>query len=291
MRKFSLIALFGLLFYPFVTSVFFVVDERQHAIVSGAGEIKRVISEPGLYYKKPAPLEDVSLFDKRIVTSETTAQEKVATSEKEVAMIDSFVKWRINDPRLFYVSFTGSMQQAQDKVLQMTKAALAEEVRHYTLNELLTGDRSELVGEMQKGMATEAKKLGIAIIDVRLKRIGYSSNAVVFEQMKTERARVANETRSNGIAEAERIRADADKQHTIIIAEATRNAQKIRGEGDAKASRLYAQAFGQNPEFAKFYRTLEAYRATFNSRNDVLVVDPSSEFFKYMKNPKASGAK
>ncbi|RJX32861.1 MAG: protease modulator HflC [Oxalobacter sp.] len=290
MRKFSLIALFGLILYSLVTSIFFIVDERQHAIVSGSGQIKRVISEPGLYYKTPAPLEEVILLDKRIVTSEITVPEKVATSEKEVAMIDSFVKWRVDNPRLFYVSFSGSMQQGQDKVLQMVKAALAEEVRHYTLKELLTGDRSELVDEIQKGMAAEAKNLGIVIVDVRLKRIGYSNNAAIFDQMKAERTRIANETRANGVAEAERIRAEADKKHTIIIAEAARQAQKIRGEGDAKAAKLYAKEFGKNPEFAKFYRTLEAYRATFNSRNDVIVVDPSSEFFKYMRNPKATGA-
>lgn len=291
MRKFLFLVLIALFLYPFVSTIGFVVDQRQYAIVFVTGEIKQVITEPGMYYKKPTPVEDVIILDKRIMTAEMAEPEKVATSEKTIALVDSFVKWRINDPRLFYVTFSGSVQQAQDKMLQMVKAALNDEIKNYTMEELLTGDRAELTDEIQKTMAAEAKTLGVTIVDVRLKRVDYVDNAPVFEHMKAERTRLANERRSTGVAEAERIRADADKQQTIIIAEAHRSAQRIRGEGDAKASRLYAQAFGKNPEFAKFYRTLEAYRATFNSRSDIMVVDPSSEFFKYMRNPKAAGAK
>ena len=291
MRKFLLLILVALFLYPFVSTIGFVVDQRQYAIVFATGEIKRVITEPGMYYKRPTPLEDIVLLDKRTLTAEMPEPEKMATSEKKIVLVDSFVKWRIDDPRLFYVTFSGSVQQGQDKMLQMVKAALNDEIKNYTTAELVSGDRSELMVDIQETMAKEAKALGISIVDVRLKRVDYLDNAPVFEQMKAERTHLANETRSNGAAEAERIRADADKRQTIIIAEAHRNAQRIRGEGDAKASRLYAQAFGKNPEFAKFYRTLEAYRATFNSRSDVMVVDPSSEFFKYMRNPRASGAK
>ncbi len=291
MRKFLLLLLIALFLYPFVSTIGFVVDQRQYAIVFATGEIKQVITEPGMYYKNPTPLENVILLDKRTLTAEMPEPEKMATSEKKIVLVDSFVKWRIADPRLFYVTFSGSVQQGQDKMLQMVKAALNDEIKNYTTAELVSGDRSELMADIQETMAKEAKALGISIVDVRLKRVDYLDNAPVFEQMKAERTHLANETRSNGVAEAERIRADADKRQTIIIAEAHRNAQRIRGEGDAKASRLYAQAFGKNPEFAKFYRTLEAYRATFNSRSDVMVVDPSSEFFKYMRNPRASGAK
>jgi modulator of FtsH protease HflC len=291
MKKFVFIILFGLLLYPFVSTIAFIVDQRQYAVVFSTGEIKQIISEPGWYYKKPTPIENVIMLDKRIMTAEMGEPEKMATSEKKIVLVDSFVKWRIANPKLYYLSFNGSLQQAQDKVLQLVKFALNEEVKNYTAIELITGDRNELMDDIQKKMAGEAKAIGIDIVDARIKRVDYSDNEPVFEQMKAEQTRKANETRSSGVAEAERIRAEADKKHTIIIAEANRNAQKIRGEGDAKAARLYAQEFGKNPEFAKFYRTLEAYRATFNSRNDVIVVDPSSEFLKYMKNPKPSGAK
>jgi len=293
MKKSFLIVVVGLILFPFVSTIGFVVDQRQYAIVFALGEVKQVISEPGLYFKLPAPLQNVIKLDRRILTTDSSEPDRIITAEKKNILVDTFVKWRIVDPKLYFVSFTGDEQRAQDRMLQITKSALNDEITKRTVAEVISGERIKLMADIQKKMTDEAKPIGIEILDVRLKRVDYVDqiNASVYDRMKAERLRVANELRSTGFAESEKIRADADRQRTVIIAEAFRDAQKIRGEGDAKASRLYAQAFGQNPEFFKFYRSLEAYRATFNSRSDVMVVDPSSEFFKYMKNSKPTGAK
>ena len=292
MKKAFVIIVVGLILFPFVSTTGFVVDQRKYAIVFGMGEIKQVISEPGWYFKLPVPLENVILLDRRILTTEATEPDRIITAEKKNILVDTYVKWRISDPKLYYVSFSGDEQRAQDRMLQISKSALNDEITKRTVGEVISGERVKLMAAIQKKMQDEAKQIGIDIVDVRLKRVDYVDqiNSSVYDRMKAERTRVANELRSTGSAESEKIRADAERQRTVIIAEAFRDAQKIRGEGDAKASRLYAQAFGQSPEFYKFYRSLEAYRATFNNRSDVMVVDPSSEFFKYMKNSKPAGA-
>ena len=291
MKKMVLFILICVGLYPFVSSIFLIVDERQYAVVFTTGEIRQVIAKPGLYFKKPSPLENAVILEKRTLTSEMVAPEKMTTSEKKFVNVNAFVRWRVTDPKLFYVSFDGSMQRAQDRMLQMTKSSLNESFKHYTMEALLKNDRRKLLDKVKKDMLPEAKSLGISLVDVRIKRLDYLDNEEVFARMKVERVRIASERRANGAAEAEKIRANADKKQTVLIANAKRDAQKIKGDGDAKAARLYAREFGRDPEFAKFYRSLEAYRATFNSRNDVIVVDPSSEFFRYMRNPKASGAK
>jgi membrane protease subunit HflC len=273
-------------------STMFVVDQRQYAIVFALGEVKNVISEPGLHFKLPPPFQNVIFLDKRILTLDTPDADRFITAEKKNILVDAFVKWRIVDPRLYYVSFSGDERSAQNRMAQIVKASLNEEITKRTVREVISGERGKVMDGIQKKVTEEAKQIGVEIVDVRLKRVDYVDqiNASVFERMKSERARVANELRSTGAAESEKIRADADRQRTVILAEAYRDAEQVRGEGDAKASQIYAQAFGQSPEFYKFYRSLEAYRASFKTRNDMLVIDPNSEFFKYFKNPTAGSS-
>ena len=268
----------------------FVVDQRQYAIVFAMGEVKNVIEEPGLYFKLPSPLQNVLFLDKRILSTETHEPDRIITAEKMNILVDSYVKWRIVDPKLFFVSFGGDEQRTQDRMAQIVKAALNDEITKRTVGEVIAGDRNQLMTAVKNKMANETRHIGVEIIDVRLKRVDYVDqiNDSVYERMKSERTRVANELRSIGEAESEKIRADADKQRTIILAEAFRDAEKIKGEGDARASRIYAQAFSKNPEFYRFYRSLEAYRESFKDKKDVLVVDPSSEFFRYMKHSKGA---
>ncbi|MCM1512544.1 MAG: protease modulator HflC [Oxalobacter formigenes] len=266
----------------------FVVDQRQYAIVFALGEVKNVIEDPGFHIKLPAPLQNVVFLDKRILSSETHEPDRIITAEKMNILVDWYVKWRIVDPKLYYVSFGADEQRTQDRLAQIVKASLNDEITKRTLRQVIAGDRDSLMAAIKKKMSDEARQIGIQIVDIRIKRLDYVEqvNNSVYERMKSERTRVANELRSTGAAESEKIQADADRQRTVILAESYREAEKIRGQGDAKASRIYAQAFGQNPEFYRFYRSLEAYRASFNSKKDVIVVDPSSEFFRYMKSPK-----
>ncbi|HJV85785.1 MAG TPA: protease modulator HflC [Noviherbaspirillum sp.] len=282
----ALIVLFVLL------STLFVVDQRQYAIVFALGEVKKVINEPGLHFKLPPPFQNVLFLDKRILTLDTPEADRFITAEKKNILVDAYVKWRIVDPRLYFISFTGDERRAQDRMQQVIKAALNEEITKRTVREVISGERGKVMNAIQKKVADEARQIGVEIVDVRLKRVDYVEqiNNSVYDRMKAERVRVANELRSTGAAESEKIRADADRQRTVILAEAYRDAENVRGDGDAKASQIYAQAFGQNPEFYRFYRSLEAYRASFKNRSDMMVVDPNSEFFRYFKNPAAGSS-
>jgi membrane protease subunit HflC len=289
--------LISLLIFAFIAlsilfSTIFVVDQRQYAILFAFGEVKKVINEPGLHFKLPPPFQNVLFLDKRILTIDPPDTDRFITAEKMNILIDAFVKWRITDPKLYFVSFGGDEKRAQDRMSQIVKAALNDEITKRTVREVISGERGKVMDAIRKKVEDEAKQIGVNIIDVRLKRVDYVDqiNASVYDRMKSERLRVANELRSTGSADSEKIRADADKQRTVILAEAYRDAEKMRGEGDAKASQIYAQAFGQNPEFYKFYRSLEAYRASFKTRQDLMVVDPNSEFFKYFRSP-AGGAR
>ena len=274
-------------------STVFVVDQRQYAILFAFGEVKQVINEPGLHFKLPPPFQNVVFLDKRILTIDPPEADRFITAEKKNVLIDAFVKWRIIDPKLFFVSFGVDEQRAQDRMSQIVKAALNEEITKRTVREVISGERGKVMDALRRKVEEEAKQIGVDIVDVRLKRVDYVDqiNASVYDRMKSERARVANELRSTGFAESEKIRADADKQRTVILAEAYRDAENMRGEGDAKASQIYAQAFGKSPEFYKFYRSLEAYRASFKDRHDLMVIDPGSEFFKYFKNPGVGSGK
>lgn len=279
-------AIAALILLSVLLSTLFIVDQRQYAIVFALGEVKQVISEPGLHVKLPPPFQNVLFLDKRILTLDTPEADRFITAEKKNILVDAYVKWRIVDPRLYFVSFGGEERRAQDRLSQIVKAALNDEITKRTVREVIAGQRGKVMDAIREKVYEEAKQIGVDIIDVRLKRVDYVEqiNNSVYDRMKAERARVANELRSTGAAESEKIRADADRQRTVILAEAYRDAETIRGDGDAKASQIYAQAFGQNPEFFKFYRSLEAYRSSFKNRSDMLVLDPSSEFFKYFKS-------
>lgn len=274
-------------------STMFVVDQRQYAIVFALGEVKQVISTPGLHFKLPPPFQNVILLDKRIRTLDTPEADRFITAEKKNILVDAFVRWRITDPRLFFISFNGNQGRAEDRMAQIVKAALNEEITKRTVRQVIADDRDKVMDAIRGKVGEEAKQIGVDIVDVRLKRVDYVEqiNASVYDRMKSERMRVANELRSTGAAESEKIRADADRQRTVILADAYRDAESIRGDGDAKASQIYAQAFGQDPQFFKFYRSLEAYRASFRNHGDVMVVDPSSEFFRYFRNPEAGAKK
>ncbi|MFZ6813143.1 protease modulator HflC [Undibacterium sp. Rencai35W] len=273
-------------------STIFVVDQKSYAIVFALGEMKAVISEPGLHFKLPPPFQNVLFLDKRILTIDTPDADRFITAEKKNILVDAYVKWHITDPKLYFVSFKGDEGKARDRLSQIVKAALNDEITKRTVREVISGERGKVMEAIRKKVTEEAKQIGVEIVDVRLKRVDYVEqiNNSVYDRMKAERTRVANELRSTGSADSEKIRADADKQRIVILAEAYKEAEKMRGAGDAEASQIYAQAFGQNPEFYKFYRSLEAYRASFKTKNDVMVVDPNSEFFKYFKTPGAGTA-
>ena len=269
----------------FISSVF-VVDQRQYAIVFALGEIRHVIEEPGLNFKLPAPLQNVLFLDRRILSSEVSDPDRIITAEKMNILVHWFLKWRIVDPKLYYVSFGAEEQRTQDRIAQIVKAALNDEITKRSLKQVIADDRASLMAASKRKIADEARQIGIQVVDIRIKRLAYVDqvNVAVYDRMRSERTRVANELRSTGAAEAEKIRADADRQRTVILADAFRDAEKIRGDGDARATRIYAQAFGTNPEFYKFYRSLEAYRTSFNNKGDVMVVDSTFDFFRNMKN-------
>ncbi|MYN25548.1 protease modulator HflC [Duganella levis] len=279
-----------------LSSTVFVVDQRKYAIVFALGQIKEVIREPGLHFKLPPPFQNVVFLDNRIMTIESPDAERFITAEKMNILVDSFVKWRIGrgeaQPKLYYVTFGGEESRARDRMSQIIKAALNEEITKRTVAEVISGQRGKVMEGIRAKVVQEAAQIGVEIIDVRLKRVEYVEqiNTSVYERMKAERMRVANELRSTGAAESEKIRADADRQRSVILAEAYREAEETKGEGDAKASAIYADAFGKNPEFYKFYRSLEAYRTTFKNHGDVMVMDSSSDFFKYFKGSGAGGA-
>lgn len=263
----------------------FVVDQRQNAIVFRLGEVISVKTEPGLYFKVPL-LENVRTFDVRILTIDTPEPERFLTSEKKNVLVDLFIKWRIIDVRQFYVSVQGNEAVAQTRLLQTINDGLRAEFGNRTVHEVVSGERDQIMDLMRKKANEDAIKIGVEVYDVRLKRVDLPQEVSesVYRRMEAERKRVANELRSTGAAESEKIRANADRQREVIVAEAYREAEKIKGEGDAKATEIYAGAYQANPEFYAFYRSLQAYRSSFKDKNDLLVLDPSSEFFRYLKS-------
>ena len=268
----------------------FVVDQRQNAIVFRLGEVINVKKEPGLYFKVPM-LDNVRYFDVRILTIDTAEPERFLTSEKKNVLVDLFVKWRILDVRQYYVSVQGNEALAQTRLLQTINDGLRAEFGNRTVHEVVSGERDKIMDFMREKANDDAKTIGVEVLDVRLKRVDLPQEVSidVYRRMEAERKRVANELRSTGSAESEKIRADADRQREIIIAQAYRDAQRVKGEGDAKAAAIYARAYEQNPEFYAFYRSLEAYKASFRGRNDVLVLEPNSDFFKYLRSGSRPG--
>jgi membrane protease subunit HflC len=287
MNRLVTIFVAGFIALMLLSSTVFVVDQRRFAIVFALGEVREVIAEPGLHFKLPPPFQNIVYLDKRVLTLDTPDADRFITAEKKNILVDAFVKWRIIEPRLYYVSFSGDERAAANRMSQIIKAALNDEITKRTVRQVISGERGAVMQAVQAKVVAEAKQIGVGIVDVRLKRVDYIDqiNASVYDRMRAERVRVANELRSTGSAESEKIRADADRQRTVILAEAFREAEKIKGEGDAKASAIYAESFGKNPEFYKFYRSLEAYRASFKAHGDVMVIDSNSEFFKYFRAP------
>ncbi|HAV75592.1 MAG: protease modulator HflC [Limnobacter sp.] len=263
----------------------YVVDQRQYAIVFALGQVEEVRQEPGLYFKLPAPFQNVIFLDKRIQTIDTPEPERFITSEKKNLLIDSYIKWRIIDPRLYFVRLSGDSRLAQSRMSQVVKSALNEEITKRTVPQMVSGERTTVMNTVVEKVKDEAAEIGVEILDVRLKRVDLlpEVSESVFRRMEAERKRVANDLRATGAAEAEQIRADADRQVVVILAEAYREAQTIKGEGDAKAGSIYNAAFGRNPEFYSFYRSLDAYKKSLTSKSDVMVVDPQSDFFKFLQ--------
>ena len=263
----------------------FTVDQRENAIVFQLGEIKAIVADPGLHVKVPL-IQNVRYFDMRVLTLDTPDAERFITSEKKNVLVDSFVMWRIGDVRQFYVSVRGDHALALTRLSQTVNSALREEFGKRTVTEVVSGERERIMQVVRTKLEEDAKRIGVQIVDVRLKRVELPQEVseAVFRRMEAERRAVAAELRSQGFADSEKIRAEADKDREVIIAEAYREAQRLKGEGDAKASAVYAKAFSENPEFFSFYRSLEAYRSSFRSRSDILVLEPSSDFFRYFRN-------
>jgi membrane protease subunit HflC len=279
------------------SSMLFVVDQRQFGVVYALGQIKEVITEPGLNVKLPPPFQNVTYIDKRLLTLDSPDNEPMLTAEKQRVVIDWYVRWRISDPTE-YIRNVGLNEAAGTSQLnRVVRNAFQEEINKRTVKELLSLKREALMSDVKdevlKAVRGE-KPWGIDVVDVRITRVDYveSITESVYGRMTAERKRVANELRSTGAAEGEKIRADADRQREVTVANAYRDAQKIKGQGDAEAARVYAEAFGRDPSFAQFYRSLEAYKASFASKNDVMVLDPSSsEFFKVFRGQGAAPRK
>lgn len=272
------------------SSSLYVVDQRQQAILFQLGEIVDVKTSPGLYFKIPLA-QNVRYFDSRILTLDTAEPERFITSEKKNVLVDLFVKWRIVDVKQYYVSVRGDEMLAQTRLSQTVNSSLRDEFGNRTVHDVVSGERDKIMEIMRQKADADARKIGVEVVDVRLKRVDLPQEVSesVYRRMEAERKRVANELRSTGAAESEKIRADADRQREVIMAEAYRKAQEVKGEGDAKASAIYASAFQPNPEFYAFYRSLEAYKQSFRHKSDMMIMDPSSEFFKYLKNPARGG--
>jgi modulator of FtsH protease HflC len=268
-----------------LTQSVYTVDQRQYAIVFQLGEIVNVKDAPGLHWKLPF-MQNVRFFDKRILTLDSPEPERITTSEKKSVLVDSFVKWRIIDVKLYYVSVAGDEEQAKHRLSQTVNSLLREQFGRRTIHDVVSGKRDEVMELTRKNADQDARKIGVEIVDLRVRHVELPQevSGSVYQRMEAERKRVANDLRSRGGADKEKIQADADKQSEIIRADAYRQAQVIKGKGDAKAAAIYAAAYGQNAEFYAFYRSLEAYRTSFRSKSDVMVLDPSSEFFKYLKS-------
>jgi modulator of FtsH protease HflC len=286
MQRFSTGLVIGLVvIVVIVLNAVFTVDEREWAIKFRLGEIIRSDYEPGLHFKTPF-INNVRTFDKRILTLDAQP-ERFLTVEKKNVIVDFFVKWRIADPVRYYTSTSGISANANALLLRTIQDGLRSEFGKRTIQEAVSGERSEITAVLNSQVTPRAQELGITLVDVRIKRIDLPQDVSesVYQRMETERARVARQLRAEGSEQAERIRADAERQRTVLIAEAYREAEELRGAGDAQAADIYARAYNRNAEFYSFYRSLEAYRASIGTGRDLLLIEPDSEFFKYLKNP------
>ena len=268
---------------------FFIVDERELAVKFRLGEFDRADYTPGVYFKIPF-INNVRKFDSRILTLDAEP-ERYLTFEKKNVIVDAFIKWRISDVENYYKTMGGDERRAGMRLSQVIKNGLRDEFGKRTIQEAISGERAQIMNVITAQIEEQAKQFGIEVVDVRIKRIELPPevSGSVYDRMEAERARVAKDLRSRGAEAAERIRADADRQRTVILAEAYRDAERIRGEGDGRAAEIYAQAFSKDEKFYEFYRSLDAYKNVFTSQEDVLVLDPESEFFKYFKEAGGKG--
>jgi len=287
MNRLGLIVGGFLLLLLLASSTLFIVDQRAFAVVYEFGQIKEVIQEPGLKWKLPPPLQNVAFLDRRIQTFDSPETRPIFTAEKKSLVIDWLVKWRVTDPRQFIRNNGADIRNLEARLSPIVHAAFNEEVTKRTVGGVLSSERDRVMQDVRNRLSDDARSFGIEIVDVRIKRVDFVGNITesIYSRMASERKQVANQLRSTGAAEGEKIRADADRQREVIVAEAYRDAQRIKGQGDARAAATYAQAFQQSPEFYSFYRSLEAYRQSLKTKSDVLVLDPSSDFFKFLKSP------
>ena len=288
MKHFNIliVAVLGLLILA--STSMYTVDQRQNAMVFQLGEVVAVDKQPGLYFKLPL-VQNVRYFDTRVLTLDPTEPDRFITSEKKNVLVDYFAKWRIIDIKQYYVSVGGDEIRAQTRLQQTINDGLRAEFGKRSIHDVVSGERDQIMATLRQKADQDARKIGVQVLDVRLKHVNLPQEVSesVYRRMEAERKRVANELRSTGSAEAEKIKADADRQRQVIIANAYRDAQTLKGEGDAKASTIYATAYSKNPEFYAFYRSMDAYRQSFKSKSDVLVLEPNNAFFKYMKSPNA----
>ena len=293
MNKLGLIVSSLLIGLAILASTLIVVDQRQFGVLYSFGQIKDVITEPGLRFKLPQPFQNIVFLDRRILTLDSPETGSIQTAEKKNLVVDWLVKWRIADPRQFIRNNSGgtNISTAEARLTSVVQDALNSEVTKRTVKDVLSTDREKIMQGVQQRLVDDAKTFGIEIVDVRIKRVDFPASVAdsVYQRMKSERQQVANELRSTGAADGEKIRADAERQREILIAEAYRDAQKVKGDGDAKAAATYSEAFGRDPQFAQFYRSLDAYKTTFSKKSDVMVLDPSSDFFKAMRGSGAAG--
>jgi membrane protease subunit HflC len=289
MNRITVIVVGALVALMLAASMLFVVDQRQVGVVYALGEIREVISEPGLKFKLPPPFQNVVFLDKRVQTLDSPETRPIFTAEKKSLIVDWLIKWRIVEPRQFIRNNGVDFRNLESRLTPVVQAAFNEEITQRNVGGVLSSEREKIMNDVRARLADDAKAFGIEIVDVRIKRVDFVADITdsVYRRMESERKQVANELRSQGAADGEKIRADADRQREVIIAEAYRDAQKVKGDGDAKASALYADAFGRDPQFAQFYRSLEAYRTSFRNKGDVMVLDPSSDFFRAMRGGNA----
>ncbi len=295
MNKVGLVVSSLLVLLALLSSTLFVVDQRQFGVVYALGQIKEVVLEPGLNFKLPPPFQNVSYIDRRLLTLESTDSEPMLTAEKQRVVIDWYVRWRIINPSEYIRNVGLDEKAGANQLNRVVRNAFQEEINRRTVKDLLSLKREQLMADVKKEVLAVVRGTnpwGVDVIDVRITRVDYveAITESVYRRMEAERKRVANELRSTGAAEGEKIRADADRQREITVANAYRDAQKIKGEGDAEAARTFAQSFGQDPQFAQFYRSLDAYKASFSKKSDVMVVDPSSDFFKAMRGSGNAGS-
>ncbi|WP_373975704.1 protease modulator HflC [Chitinibacter sp. SCUT-21] len=280
---------FGLFVF---STMFFTLDQRQYAIVFQFSEAVRVIKDPGFHFKIPL-LQEVRYFDKRIQTIDEESPARIQTIEKMNVKADSFIKYQIVDVEKYYKAVGVDQRKGVDRLRNTVNNMLRDEFGKRTVQDVISGQRDEVMKHVRKVADADAARIGVQVLDVRIKRVELEDSTLnsVYERMQSERKAVASQLRAEGSAAAEKIKADADKQREVILADAYNQAQQLKGEGDAKAAALYSEAYGKNPEFYAFYKSLDAYKQSFAKKSDVMVIDPSADFFKYMKNPRAGSGK